>query len=301
MSTSEQTKAEEISLEDIDSILAAEDPEFSKELDDVRAVENDQSIVIEAAAVVENEVELTEIKQSLVRRLIQRLKQQLQALRSKLRLKFIAFLQSSLVWAKTRPKEYALWLFINGKILAKMVVVPLKAFSQAERSVKLTVLLIFMMAVSSGWILLANLKGVWLPSINQPILRSFEQSADHVYQIEEDDGGEAFYSAFPQELHEFLFRRIKVNLRRDAEHPNPMGAFEVFFSLDSLETAVELRDREVEFFDFLQRLFEEETFGDLETELGKVRFKTRVKREFNQKLTQGWVKDISFKTFILKP
>jgi flagellar basal body-associated protein FliL len=94
---------------------------------------------------------------------------------------------------------------------------------------------------------------------------------------------------------------MKVNLRRTAENPNPMGAFEVIVQVDSKDTAIELRDREVELNDHLQRVFEEETFSDLETEIGKARLKTSLKRELNQKLTQGWVKDISFKTFVLKP
>ena len=80
-----------------------------------------------------------------------------------------------------------------------------------------------------------------------------------------------------------------------------MGAFELIVLLDSKDTAIEIRDREVEFFDLLQRVLEEESFADLESELGKQRLKGRVKRELDQKLTQGWIKDINFKTFILKP
>jgi flagellar basal body-associated protein FliL len=80
-----------------------------------------------------------------------------------------------------------------------------------------------------------------------------------------------------------------------------MGAFEIVVLLDSKDTAIEVADRQVEFFDLLQRVFEEESFNDLETELGKSKLKSHLKRELNQKLTQGWAKDISFKTFILKP
>ena len=83
-----------------------------------------------------------------------------------------------------------------------------------------------------------------------------------------------------------------------AENPNPMGAFELVVELDSDDTAIEVRDREVEFFDHVQRVFEDETFRDLETVLGKDRLKSRIKRELNHKLTQGWVKDVKFKTFV---
>lgn len=44
---------DEIPLEDIDKILAAEDPDFAKSLEEVRAVEVDKSVVIEASAIDE--------------------------------------------------------------------------------------------------------------------------------------------------------------------------------------------------------------------------------------------------------
>src|SRR5262249_53247033 len=126
-------------------------------------------------------------------------------------------------------------------------------------------------------------------------------TADWVESSEKDDGSEPFYSAFPQERYEFLFPKVKVNLRHTDEHPNPMGAFELVVQLDSKDTAIEMSDREVEFFDLLQRTMEDESYDSMDSELGKGRFKSKLKHEFNQLLTQGWVKDINFKTAILKP
>ena len=45
----------EIPLEDIDALLAAEDPEFAKSLEEVRAVVPDANVTIEASAVDESE------------------------------------------------------------------------------------------------------------------------------------------------------------------------------------------------------------------------------------------------------
>ncbi len=90
-------------------------------------------------------------------------------------------------------------------------------------------------------------------------------------------------------------------MKRPKENENPMGAFEIIVLLDSKDTAIEVRDREVELHDALQRVFEDESYGELESESGKGRLKSRLKRELNAKLTQGWVKDVTFKHFIIKP
>jgi flagellar basal body-associated protein FliL len=132
-------------------------------------------------------------------------------------------------------------------------------------------------------------------------LKSLEHHADNVETYETAAGAESFYAAFPQEVHEFLFKKMKVNLRRTSENPNPMGAFEVVVGVDSQDTAVELRDREVEFHDMLQRLFEEELVTELDSETGKKILKGRVRKELNGKLTQGWIKEVHFKSFVLKP
>lgn len=80
-----------------------------------------------------------------------------------------------------------------------------------------------------------------------------------------------------------------------------MGAFEVVVKVDSRDSAIEVRDREVEFFDLVQRVFEAETYPDLSSKPGKIKLKARLKREMNEILSQGWVQEVSFKTFVLKP
>lgn len=205
------------------------------------------------------------------------------------------------VWAKTKPKEYLLFSIAMSKTGFKNAMVPVKAFQDASTGQRLAVLILIAALCGSLWVLLANFRGVWLPRLHEPILTSMEAHADWAEAFDPKDNGESFYSAFPQERHEFLFPKMKVNLRPTDENPLPMGAFEIVVQLDSNDTAIEVRDREVEFNDLLQRAIEEESFGDLETELGKSRLKSRIKRELNQQLTQGWVKDVNFKTFILKP
>lgn len=297
-------KAEIIPLEDIDKLLEADDPGFSASLEEVRSVEIDHNVEIETAIPDDeltsddpaNEKPARGFKAWLGRR-----RMAWMALRLRVRARLIQFFKDSVLWLKHRPKEYAAYAFVLLKAGLKQSKVPLAAFARAERPQKLLILVLLAMGVTIFALLVANLKGVWLPGLNQPLLHSMEEGADWVEEIDAEDAGESFYSAFPQERHEFLFGKMKVNLRRTPEHSNPMGAFEFIVQLDSKDTAIEVRDREVELSDLLQREFEDESFTDLESDLGKGRLKSRLKRALNQELTQGWVKDVSFKTFILKP
>ena len=297
----------DVALEDIDKLLASEDPEFAQSLEEVRSVANDQDVTIEASAIdesLETPDALPHDAKSVAgrfSRLKARGRQAWAGMRTRLAARMKTAGHDLIVFFKTRPKQFVFFLLAVGKKTYIGAKVPLHAYQQANRAQRLSVLTLILASLASVWVLFANFKGVWLPQLNAPMLRSFEPFADSVESYDLKDEGESFYSAFPQERHEFLFPKMKVNLRRTSENPNPMGAFEIIILLDSKDTAIEVRDREVEFGDLLQRVFEEESFTDLESELGKSRLKSRLKRELNQKLTQGWAKDVNFKTFILKP
>lgn len=299
------SKVEEIPLEDIDKILEAEDPEFAKDLAEVRSVEAAQDVVLEATVVGDEEIptegDLDDKPLKGFARVKQKIRQAISSAKLRIKNRLATAAADFVIFLKTRPKEFFFYSIKMAKLGAKNAVVPLQAFQEASRTQKLAVLVLLGICVLSTWVLLHNVKGIWLPQIHEPILRSLEDQSDWVETYDPKQAGESFYSAFPQEIHEYLFPKTKVNLKATKESPNPMGAFEIIVELDSKDSAVEVKDREVEMFDALQRVFEEETANDLESNLGKDRLKSRIKRELNQKLTQGWVKDVKFKTFILKP
>ncbi len=297
------TKGEEVPLEDIDKLISQEDPEFAQTLEEVRNVEVDTNVVIEASAIDESEEPAAEPpeKQGIVARTIHRVRQSLVNFRVALRLRLIQLGKDILIFLKTQPKEFARYLWAKLKYLGRQSLVPIVAFMQASRLQQLSILVLIAMLAGVIWTFRANLQGIWIPHLTKPILTSLENHADLVERFDPKDGAESFYSAFPQERHEFLFEKFRVNLKRTEENPWPMGAFEVIVEVDSKDTAVEVRDREVEFHDLIQRIFEEETYNDLASDLGKARLKSRIKRELNQHLTQGWTKEVNFRTFILKP
>jgi len=295
---------EEVNLEDIDRLLAEEDPEFAKSLEEVRAVEVDKNVVIEATAIDETmgeEGAAADESATGLKKRIQKIRAAITTFRLTFRARMIQFGKDALVWLKVRPKEYALFaLAVSIKLYGRLKT-PVKSFLEAPRLFQILFFVLIAVACGTLWVLTANLKGIWIPHLMDPILTSLEHKADHVETYDPADGAESFYAAFPQEIHEFLFKKMKVNLRRTSENPLPMGAFEVVVGVDSKDTAVELRDREVEFHDQLQRLFEEESVSELDSENGKKILKGRIKKELNGKLTQGWIKEVHFKTFVLKP
>jgi flagellar basal body-associated protein FliL len=303
--SNDQVKPDEVPLEDIDKILESEDPEFTKSLEEVRAVESASDVTIDASAIDESLGTDEKFDQDSPRRglthLKQKIRQGIKNLRAIFRAKLVQAAKDFIIILKVRPKQFLFFTVGAVRTGIKQTSIPLRAYQNATQTQRLSSLIIILLALSSAWVLLANFKGIWLPQINEPLLQSFASVADRVETFNPKEGGESFYNAFPQERHEYLFPKMKVNLRRTPDSQNPMGAFEVIAQLDSKDTAIEVSDREVEFSDLLQRVFEDETFNDLESELGKSRLKSRLKRELNQKLTQGWVKDFSFKTFILKP
>ena len=297
---------DEVPLEDIDRLLAEEDPDFAKSLEEVRSVEIDKDVFIEAGAIDETMVGEEGATNAngdagLFKRQLNKFRAGLVSFRLGFRLRASQAGKDALLFFKTRPKEYFLFTLAIGLKIYGELKVPAKAFAQAPRIHQLSVVLLASVLIGGLTVLSANLKGIWIPHLTEPILASLEDKADYVSTFDPQDGAESFYAAFPQEVHEFLFKKMKVNLRRRPDHPNPMGAFEIVVEVDSKDTAVELRDREVEFHDMLQRLMEEESVTDLDSESGKKILKGRIKKELNAQLTQGWLKDIHFKTFVLKP
>lgn len=302
--SSQPAKGGEIPLEDIERLLQTEDPGFKESLEEVRTIETDQTVEIETLTddvVLDDEKEEPEKFDSRWKLWRAKLAIARRAFFLRLRSRLALLATDLLVFLKTRPKEFALYSLAVSKGLAKKVSEATTAFHNASRATRMLALLFILLITAGIWILMLNLKGIWIPLITEPILRSLEMEAQLVETYDPAEEGESFYEAFPQERHEFLFKPMKVNLKRNSLNTNPMGAFELIVLLDSKDTAIEISDREIEFFDLLQRTLEDETFQDLETELGKAKLKSRIKRELNQNLTQGWVKDVNFKTFVIKP
>jgi flagellar basal body-associated protein FliL len=80
-----------------------------------------------------------------------------------------------------------------------------------------------------------------------------------------------------------------------------MGAFEFYLEGEDSEVIVEVKDREVEIRDRMQRTLEEFTFDQAADADGKKMIVDKLKKEINQSLSTGKIRKIWFKTVVIKP
>lgn len=148
--------------------------------------------------------------------------------------------------------------------------------------------------------LVQSFRGQWLPTWRNPIMANFAQHAAFVRHVKNPKDYVRFFEAFPDIEIPFLLSKIVVNLTPSAGIPNPMGAFEFYLGLDSKETAIEIKDREKEMLDLVQRTVEEFTYDEVMGQIGQVRMKARIRDALNKSLRQGRVTKVYISTMVTK-
>jgi len=105
-----------------------------------------------------------------------------------------------------------------------------------------------------------------------------------------------------------LLDRVVVNLTREnpddpraSELPSAMAAMDLYLQTDNRESAVEIKDRNVEVRDTVGRALERLTYSSLASEEGKAKLKLIIRKELNEKLIKGRVRRVYIKTIVLNP
>lgn len=318
---SQSEESGEISLENIDEILQQEDPGFVDSLSDIKEAADDVSDVELESLDIDVDSDGDDIEESEGRfeRIFNRILARFPRLKVFAKIientkKF--FRQRILIWrGKTK-----LWFF-NAKehlktwpdrlkkvlsdvkgLLGLTIGSLKKSFGNRTRIEKgLILLLFFGSGVFVGLILLNVKHRRWIPLLNPPLLTSLAEVADGEWEYDIETGTLPFLSAFPQTKHNYLFPKVIVNLKSSGNDSFQMGAFEFYVEVDSKDTAVEVKSREVELHDLIQRVVEGFSYDALQTEKGKDRLKEEIKKALNQKIVQGWVKGVYIKFMITKP
>lgn len=308
-----EKSSDEISLDQIDQFLKEQDPDFTKSLEDIKEVGTDPAIQIESSVpTLENlniEVEgaggdSTQKKKKKFGFLLVPFiwfgdKLSLFALR--VFALTTLFLKQSFYFLKTGLPEYLGYLkskFIYG---LKRVKILINWFKDLDRQFKVLVMVLILLVGILVVVMRSYLKGNYIPQWGPEVIYNMGDVADEVFEIKDLSDVISLYRVFPQDEIEFLFPKIVVNLKPSPAHSNPMGAFEFFVILDTQDTALEIRARREELHDALQRALESETYETLTGPIGKKRIKELLKKELNDRLTQGWVRDVLIKTMITKP
>lgn len=322
MTTSPETgPTGEISLDDIDSLIAADDPSFVSGLNEIKDVAAEEPVDIESSVPDEDGSMSPE-----------------DALAGSSLWSRIPILKQVLGWIqkrvggrlqKIRSRVFASWLKLRARLVALFYTVfnairtlpgGLKALSQnvfvvvstrlgkmrswfkgLSRFRQAMALIFFTGIVVFGGLLFLNLRGFWIPLGGNEILYALADKSTRTWEYNKDEQMVPFLQAFPQAEHGFEFSKMVVNLKRSGRHSNPMGLFEVYVTFDGKDAAVEAQAREKELSDLLQRKLEEMPYEEIQGPLGRKRLKDLLRQELNSVLNHGWAHDIYIKNMVLKP
>lgn len=96
-------------------------------------------------------------------------------------------------------------------------------------------------------------------------------------------------------------KKMVVNIRpSESSGPNPMLAFELNIEGLTSEVIIEIKDREAEFKDLILRTAEELSYDELSLADGKKMLSDRIMTVINSNLTQGQIRKVLYKSFVLK-
>lgn len=305
-----EVKPTEVSTDAVDKLLQQEDPEFSKSLDELKAEPSSTDVEIESLVTLDDDAELDDGAPEEKTSKLQKRFPFLKKLNPKawlykrwvfLKAATVAWFWSFIIFLKTRPKEYAKFLFAQIKRVFAWIGVQIDWFSDLSFFKKAMLILGVACVVGAGYVIKLNMHGSWIPSFQEKFITSFDEVAQDKDTFEPRLSVVNFSKAFPQPEEKFLFNKIVVNLKRPASGANPMGAFEFWVSVDSKETAIELSVRQKELLDTVSRGLEDLSYREVEGDNGQKVLRTVIRNELNRALSQGYVQDVYFKTMILKP
>lgn len=134
-------------------------------------------------------------------------------------------------------------------------------------------------------------------------ISSLEFMAEEKWDIPVDaEARESFYNSSRIPKNIFNLKKIVVNIQpSESSGPNPMVAFEFSLEGNSTEALLEIKDREGEILDQVQRTVESYSFDELNDMEGKKIVTDKVKTVINRVLTLGKIRQVYIQGIILKP
>lgn len=305
----------ELSVEDIDKVLAEEDPEF---LNQLNQVSQDKNLSLPSIEISDEDQALNDERDAWAQsgkfgrsifRVFPAVARMSLALK-KSKFKLIAFYQDR----KVRVKNFLYFLLTTGreKTLAAIrlrVANTKEKLSQASDKYrymsglgKLMVAATFLLAIGTTvFIYLSVTRGVFRAETSL-FVTSLEGVADEVNTVNPDDEKEPFYDNLRMGNHLFLVPKMVVNLKKSAKSSDtPMGAFEFYIEGTNQDVLIEIKDREVELRDLMYRTIEDFTFEQADSPEGKELMTEKLRKEVNMVLTQGKIRKVWLKTAIVKP
>lgn len=306
---------QELSVDDIDAALLEEDPEFLKTVDEIG---KDTTLSLSQIIISEGQQALNDEKDAWansgkVGRIIYKVfpfAPHVSLRLRKLRILIFDFLRAE--WVRIKNFVYFLATEGKGKVLRKIkgfLSAKKESLSEAQRNfrylswkLKLAFFGILVLMGGTSFFIYRSLTAGVIPVGNELFIPTLERVATEVYTYDPKTESEPFYDNLRSATNMILMPKMVVNLRVSSKSgKNPMGAFEFYLEGMVPEVVIEIKDREVEIRDLMQRVLEEFNFDQAESAEGKLLINEKLKKEVNAKITTGKLKNVWIKTAIVKP
>lgn len=304
--------AEELSPEQLEAALNESDPDFAKSLNEIESDLNSRDFDLEVLDLDRGEATVEEERwknatgwRHAVYRVFPGIVKVASAYRKfaiKFKLFYRSWLEQTKKFLKNLPANIKAGIQIVSGYIGKKQTRFSNFFSRLSIVQKITFVgLILLVFMSIGLIYVTLKKGI-LPEEKDLFLGSFDSVASESKEISKEDILEPFYDSTRAAQNMMQIQKMVVNIMSSSRSgENPMFAFDLFVEGLSPDVVIEIKDREVEFKDAIQRAAEVMTFDLLDTADGKKLLLEQIKKELNSRLTTGRVRHVYYKTFILKP
>jgi flagellar basal body-associated protein FliL len=208
--------------------------------------------------------------------------------------KFFKFLVTGgkdklILWIKEKYQQYSAWKEQRDRHFSKMT---------AQRKLAMYGLIALGIVTVTYFVMISKYS---LIQKDEPLfLTSFEGVAEQKFEFDPKTD-EPFYENLRIGSHMLHFPKMVVNIKKSANSgDNPMVAVEFYIEGFSQEVVIELKDREPEFRDDIQRNLEDFSFDQLDSPAGKQLLQETLRLNLNRKLSTGRVKRVLIKTFVIK-
>jgi flagellar basal body-associated protein FliL len=300
----------ELSMDELDGLLQQEDPTFQEQMsslkkETVEVSDDVAKLSVDAEPDVNDDTEKEKQKSKLqntfgfllrpIGKVQGWLRLRFRALKNRM---YIVFENLKHYFRHDFPEQVKFWIS-QVKTFVKSIKEQFAKFMALSKMQKFAILFGVVSVAGSLFLFTKVFNPGWLPHYQDPLVRSLAIGAPKVYSVEKKEDFQDFLLAFPEVEYFILIKRVIVNFRRDPESgPNPMGAFELYIGVDSQDTAIEVKDREREIIDTIQRTLEGFSHPEASTTVGKIKMKGQIRDRINEMLNQGRVFRVYFSTFL---
>jgi flagellar basal body-associated protein FliL len=207
-------------------------------------------------------------------------------------------------------KYFSIWLFTDGvkKIVhifilffnrLKLIIIQFLKWSFLKK------LAFFVTCIFFGILLFGFfyvIKSGILYKENYKFIGSIAEVASNSFLYNPESESEAFYGSPRVKTYSFQLKPIVINLKRNiSSNRNPMGFFEFVLDGSSGDVLVEVKARETEILDIIQRVIESMKYEEIDSQDGKLLLKENLRKELNKILLEGSLRKVQIQSIIIKP